>query len=183
MDEHQPLTHTGALYDTRKMKLLFFSARFGKMQVMAARSSFGAASLGSMTNKAFELLRTTPRDACEELPRQTRRSNHTGFAAFVKRGQCPFEEKVRRVMQNGGAFVVIADNTFESDIVLAHMNMVCCTNKSSHFHSHCKQQQATTTQTEQEARNAIPAVSVRLVDAMRIESWLSYGPVHMLVRD
>ena len=46
-------------------------------------------------------------------------------------------------MQNGGAFVVIADNTFESDIVLAHMNMVCSTAKFSHFHtaSNNKQQQ------------------------------------------
>lgn len=153
------------------------------MQVMAARSAFGAATMKNMTNKAFELRHTTPRDACHELPRQTRRSNHTGFAAFVQRGRCPFEDKVRRVMENGGAFVVIADNTYESDIILAHMNMVCCpstfpaNNNNSKHHTHANKQ------TEQEASNTIPAVSVRLVDAMRIESWLSYGPVHMLVRD
>lgn len=95
------------------------------MNVTAGVSVFGRKLLKTMRRSSFELIATVPADACHYLKAPSRKTNHTGYAAFTTRGGCTFEEKIKRAQKSGAKIVLVADTEYEWHIQMARSKMVC----------------------------------------------------------
>ena len=106
------------------MRIVMTSSHYGAMNFTAYRSAFGRHSFKNIRHGSYELITTDPIDACYRLKKQPTK-HHKGYAAFIERGTCAFEEKIMNAKKNGAGLALIYDNTYEGPIMMGQIKAVC----------------------------------------------------------